>query len=379
MKNRIWFLIIVMSSLLMAPSCTGKKNETKGQEHLQHNTVQPAKTETEMITLTKRDEQYANIMVDMVKVKTMAEYTTLLGTTSFDERKITIVTSRIRGRLDKLFVRNPQEMVSTGQPLYAIYSEELLSYENELLNALKQQAQFSNMKQVMDQLVEAARKKLLLWGMTQEQVTQLEKSGEASPLITFYSPVAGTLVELSVSEGQYVEIGDPLFRLADLSQLWIEAQMYTTELRWLYEKPVITVEFDTYPNETFSAVPVFDNPSVEADQKISLVRFLISNRSLNLKPGMMAYVNIKRNEKKTVVIPKSSILIGNMITAWVKTGDGMYENRMIQLGIQNKKEVEVISGLKEGEIIVTSGAYLLNSALVLKKGAGMRGMDGMKM
>lgn len=379
MKNRTWFLIIVMSSLLMAASCTGKKNKTKGQEHSQHNTVQPAKTETDMITLTKRDERYANIMVDTVKVKTMAEYTTLLGTTSFDERKITIVTSRIRGRLDKLFVRNPQEMVSTGQPLYAIYSEELLSYENELLNALKQQAQFSNMKQVMDQLVEAARKKLLLWGMTQEQVTQLEISGEVSPLITFYSPVAGTLVELPVSEGQYVEIGDPLFRLADLSQLWIEAQMYTTELRWLYEKPVITVEFDPYPNETFSAVPVFDNPSVEADQKISLVRFLITNLGLHLKPGMMAYVNIKRNEKKTVVIPKSSILIGNMITAWVKTGDGMYENRMIQLGIQNKKEVEVISGLKEGEIIVTSGAYLLNSALVLKKGAGMPGMEGMKM
>ena len=265
-------------------------------------------------------------------------------------------------------------MVSAGQPLYAIYSEELLSYENELLNALQQQAQFSNMKQIMDQLLEAARKKLLLWGLTAEQIAQLEKTGETSPLVTFYSPVSGTLVELAVSEGQYVETGTPLFRLADLSKLWIEAQMYTTELRWLYEKPVITVEFDAYPNETFSVVPVFDNPSVEADQKISLVRFLIINRSLHLKPGMMAYVSIKRNEKKTMVIPKSSILIGNMITAWVKTGDGMYENRVIELGIQNKKEVEVVSGLKEAELIVTSGSYLLNSALVLKKGAGMPGM-----
>ena len=358
----------------MAAACTGKKSSDTKQQHSEHNAAQPAKNDMDMITLTSRDEQYVNITIDTVKVKTMAEYTTLLGTTSFDERKVTVVTSRIRGRLDKLFVRNPQEMVSTGQPLYAIYSEELLSYENELLNALQQQAQFTNMKQVMDQLVEAARKKLLLWGLTAEQIAQLESSGEASPLINFYSPVSGTLVELAVSEGQYVEIGTPLFRLADLSQLWIEAQMYTSELRWLYEKPIITVEFDAYPNETFSAVPVFDNPSVEADQKISLVRFLIINRSLHLKPGMMAYVSIKRNEKKTMVIPKSSILIGNMITAWVKTGDGMYENRVIELGIQNKKEVEVISGLKEGELIVTSGAFLLNSALVLKKGAGMPGM-----
>ena len=80
-----------------------------------------------------------------------------------------------------------------------------------------------------------------------------------------------------------------------------------------------------------------------------------------------------------LVIPKSSILIGNMITAWVKSGDGMYESRMIQLGIQNKKEVEVLNGLNKGEIIVTNGAYLLNSALILKKGAGMPGMEGMKM
>ena len=118
---------------------------------------------------------------------------------------------------------------------------------------------------------------------------------------------------------------------------------------------------------------------MEADQKISLVRFLFANKEFPIKPGMMVYVNIKRNEKRALVIPKSSILIGNMITAWVKSGDGMYENRMIRLGIQNKKEVEVLDGLKEGEIVVTSGAYLLNSALVLKNGAGMAGMDGMKM
>ncbi|WP_158085261.1 efflux RND transporter periplasmic adaptor subunit [Niastella vici] len=358
-------------------ACTDKKAANQMLEHDSHvvaTKIDSAIDMEDMIMLTKRDEQYANILVDTVKIKTIAEYTTLPGTTRFDERKITVVTSRIRGRLDKLFVRNPQQWVATGQPLYAIYSEELLSYENELLNALQQQAQFSSMKQVVDQMVEGAKKKLLLWGLTSEQISVLQKSRETSPLVTFYSPVSGTLVELSASEGQYVETGTPLFRLADLSQLWIEARIYTSELRWLHEKPSITAEFDAYPGESFTVVPVFDNPTVEADQKISLVRFMLTNRSHQLKPGMMVYVNIKRNEKKTVVIPKSAILVGNMITAWVKTGDGMYESRIIQLGVQNKKEVEVISGLKEGELIVTSGAYLLNSALVLKKGAGMEGM-----
>lgn len=372
--------IIICSTLFGIAACSNKKDEKIKLEHSAH--VAGSKDSTshaDMIRLTRRDEQYANIHLDTVKIKTMAEYTTLLGTTSFDERKITVITSRIRGRLEKLYVSNPQQWVGKGQPLYAIYSEELLSYENELLIALQQQSQFSTMKQVIDQLVEGARKKLLLWGLTSEQIAELESKREASPLVTFFSPVSGTLVELTVSEGQYVETGTQLYRIADLSQLWIETQMYTGELRWLHESPVITAEFDAYPDETVSVIPVFDNPAVEADQKISLVRFLVTNRNLRFKPGMMAYINIKRNQKRTMVIPKSAILLGNMITAWVKTGDGMYENRMIELGIQNKKEVEVISGLKEGELVVTSGSYLLNSALILKKGAGMQGMEGMKM
>lgn len=371
--------VIVYTMILGMAACSTKKGESVHLEHSQLVAAPKEVSHEDMITLTKQDEQRANITIDTVKVKAIAEYTTLLGTTSFDERNVTVLTSRIRGRLDSLFVRNPEQWVAKGQPLYAVYSEELLSYENELLNALQQQSQFNNMGQVIDQLVEGAKKKLLLWGMSGEQIAELEKKREASPVITFFSPVSGTLTDLSVSEGQYVETGTPLYRIADLSKVWVEAQMYTSELKWLNEKPVITLEFDAYPDEIFSAVPVFDNPAIESDQKISMIRVVVNNRNFKLKPGMMAYVNIKRNEKKTVVIPKSSILIGNMTTAWVKTGDGMYENRIIELGLQNKKEVEVTSGLSEGELIVTNGAYLLNSALILKKGAGMQGMEGMKM
>jgi membrane fusion protein, copper/silver efflux system len=377
MKNKILIAASLFYAALNLFSCSRK--EAAKEDHSSHNEATQDMSGMNMVTLTKRDEQYANIRIDTVKQKPIAEYTTLLGTTNFDETKVTVVTSRVRGRIDKLFARNPQQLVASGQPLYAIYSEELLSYENEYLNALQQQEQFNSMRPVIDKLIEGSKQKLLLWGISSQQLADLEKNGKASPLVTFNSPVSGTIVELPVSEGQYVETGSPLFRIADLSQLWIETQMYTNELRWLYEKPTITAEFDAYPGESFKVIPVFNNPGVEADQKISVVRFLIANRKIPIKPGMMVYVNIKRNEKRALVIPKSSILIGNMITAWVKSGDGMYESRVIQLGIQNKKEVEVLNGLKEGELIVTNGAYLLNSALVLKKGAGMPGMEGMKM
>lgn len=243
-----------------------------------------------------------------------------------------------------------------------------------MLSALQMKVESSNLGESLDQLVVAAKKKLMLWGLTNAQIEQLEKSEVASPLITFYSPVSGTLTELAVGEGQYVDEGTALFRIADMSQLWIEAQMYSSELRWLEGKTTIMVEFDDFPDEMFKVVPVFDNPALEADSKISLIRFQVENHFNKLKPGMMAYVNIRRSEKKTLVIPKRSIVVGEMISAWVKRGEGKYEKRMISLGIQNKKEVEVLSGLKVGELIVTDGAYLLNSALILKKGTGMPGM-----
>ncbi len=370
--------IITLSVMVLIGACTNNKKGTAQEQHSGAHSVSDSSGK-EIISLTVQDEKHANITVDTVRTKSMAEFSTVLGTANFDQRKITVITSRIRGRLDKLFVKNPQQYIKEGEPIYAIYSEELIAYENELLTAIQMKASPSDLQASFDQLIEAAKRKLFLLGLTYFQIEQIEKSGVASPLITFYSPVSGTLTELPVSEGQYVEEGTAMFRIADMSQLWIEAQMYVSELKWLDGRAAIQAEFDAFPGEIFRVVPVFDNPGLEADSKISLVRFQLENPSNKLKPGMMAYINIKRNEKRTMVIPKSSIVVGEMISAWVKTAKGTYENRMIRLGIQNKKEVEVLSGLKEGELIVTNGAYLLNSALILKKGTGMPGMEGMKM
>ena len=370
--------IMVLSGILLMTSCTNDKKGDDQEQHSGAHTVTDSSGK-EILSLTEQDEKHANIRIDTVRTKSMAEFSTVLGTANFDQRKITVITSRIRGRLDKLFVRNPQQYIKEGEPIYAIYSEELIAYENELLTAIQMKATPSDLQASFDQIIEAAKRKLFLLGLTNFQIELIEKSGVASPLVTFYSPVSGTLTELPVSEGQYVEEGTAMFRIADMSRLWIEAQMYVSELRWLDGGAAIQAEFDALPGEVFKVVPVFDNPSLEADSKISLVRFQVENPSNKLRPGMMAYINIKRNEKKTMVIPKSSIVVGEMISAWVKTAKGTYENRMIQLGIQNKKEVEVLSGLKEGELIVTNGAYLLNSALILKKGTGMPGMEGMDM
>ena len=225
-------------------------------------------------------------------------------------------------------------------------------------------------------MVESARRRLELWTLTEKQISEIERTGKISPLITFYSNRSGYLSELLVREGEYVEAGAALFQLADLSSLWIEAQFYSDEINYLSQSPALQIEFEAFSGERIQGEIVYASPRLEDNTKINLVRVRIDNKQNKYKPGMMAYVFLKRNEKRTLVIPKSALLIGNNITVWVETSDGMFEQHMVEIGIQNKREVEILSGLSAGDQVVTRGAFLLNSAWIVKQGGGaMEGMD----
>lgn len=363
-RNTIYIILLILT---LSASC-GKKREQAHQEHADANET--------MLSLTDQERVVANIQIDTAQIKTIFEETTLIGTAAVDERNINIVSSRVKGRIDKLFVRNPGTYVKTGDPLYSIYSEELLSYENEYLMALDENKKATTQKEITNRMVEAARRRLELWTLTEKQINKLEITKTISPLIIFYSNRSGFLSELHVREGEYVEIGSPMFWLADLSSLWIEAQLYSSEINYLRQSPTLEVEFEAFPAERIKGEIVYDNPRLEDNTKINLVRIKINNRKGNYKPGLMAYVYLKRNRKETLVIPKSALLLENFTTVWIETPDGVFEQRMVETGVSNKREVEVISGLIEGDRVVTSGAYLLNSAWKVKQGgSAMEGMD----
>lgn len=363
-RNTIYIILIILA---LAVSCSKKPNES----HEGHVDAHEA-----MLTLTEQERVVANIQIDTARIKTIFEETTLIGTAAVDERNVNIVSSRVKGRIDKLFVRNPGTYVGTGVPLYSIYSEELLSYENEYLLAINENKKATTQKEITQRMVEAARRRLELWTLTEKQINELERTKSISPLITFYSNRSGFLSELLVREGEYVEIGSPMFRLADLNSLWIETQLYSSEINYLRQSPTLEVEFEAFPGERIKGEIVYDNPRLEDNTKINLVRIKVDNKRGNYKPGLMAYVYLKRNRKETLVIPKSALLLENFTTVWIETPDGMFEQRMVRTGISNKREVEIISGLMAGDRVVTSGAYLLNSAWKVKQGGGaMEGMD----
>lgn len=362
-KKCIYFLL-----LMVVASCDKKS----GQKHQGHDGGSDA-----MLTLTDQDRVVVNLQVDRAVIKTMYEETILIGTAAIDERAINVISARVKGRIDKLFVRNPGTYVKNGDPLYSIYSEELLSYENEYLLAIDENKLATTQKEVTQRMLEAARRRLELWTLSEKQIDDLEKTKTLSPLITFSSNRSGYLSELLVREGEYIEIGSPMFRLADLKSLWIETQLYSSEVNYLRQSPTLEVEFEAFPGERIKGEIVYDNPKLEDNTKINLVRIKVNNQKGNYKPGMMAYVFFKRNQRKTLVIPKSALLIENNIIVWTETSDGMFEQRMVEIGIQNKREVEILSGLSPGDKVVTHGGFLLNSAWKVKQGGGA--MEGMKM
>jgi membrane fusion protein, copper/silver efflux system len=322
-----------------------------------------------MVMLNVEKQILANITIDTVKSTIIKSQTTFVGKASANENKATIITARVKGRIDRLFVRQEGEQIITGQALYSIYSEALLADQNDYLSAIRQRNKFSAQQAMVKELIQAGRKKLQLWGMNEDQINKLEPSQEASALITYHSDYSGFITKLFVNEGEYTEIGKPLFQLTDLGTVWIEAEVYPDEVKYLNDQTEASIKIEALPQETFKGRIVFENPALEDNSKINLVRFWVNNGRGLIKPGMMARVTIDYNPKETLVVPKEALLIGIMKMLWVEVEPGMYEGRTVETGIENKSFVEILSGLKEGDRVVTSGAYLLNSEFILKNGA----------
>ena len=326
------------------------------------------------VTLDDRGRLLIGIETDTVKMQTLHESNNLLGVAQVNENDIKVITSRVKGRIDQLFIRNPGDPVKAGQALYSIYSEELLADQKDYLSTISSVNEFGSQKDLVMRLTKAAREKLKRWDMTDAQVDQLAKNKKTYALMTYSSPASGYLSVLNVSEGQYVEIGSPLFQIASLNSVWVETQVFANEVKYLYDSPEVSIEFAAIPGKMFSAKLEFVTPSLEENKKINLARFRINNESKMVKPGMMAYVQFKREGKSTVVVPKSAVLYGKFRTVWVETAPNMFEFRMVKLGLENKSQVEITEGVNPGDIVVTRGSYLLNSAYIYKSGSGMQGM-----
>lgn len=393
------YIIIIISALFVFASCKNKKATLVNKDeyytcsmhpqimqdkpgtcpicHMDLIVVKKTNTAADEIMLNDEQIRLGNIQTDTIRNGMIGDKVILTATLNTDESKVNSVNARIMGRIDRLYFKNMGDYVPKGAHLYDLYSEELNNAKQEYIAALEKQQTLDNSIIDFNRLLQSARMKLLLWGMSEAQVNELGKSKKSSSLTSFYSNESGFITELPVMEGQYVSEGSTIVKLANLSSLWAEAQVYTSQLSAIDLKGTATVQFPDIPGKEWKGKIEFANPEIVSDSRLNLVRVSIPNPNGLLKPGMPAYVIIKSKELNTLTLPSDAVLRdGKMDIVWVQSGKNRYKMKMVQTGMETGDRLEIKSGLQNGDVVVTRGAYLLNSEFVFKKGAdAMGGMD----
>ncbi|HEY8782179.1 MAG TPA: efflux RND transporter periplasmic adaptor subunit [Mucilaginibacter sp.] len=333
------------------------------------------------IVLTAAQLQLGGIQVDTVREENTGNEKTLTGTVTTDENKAEELSARIAGRIQQLFVRATGEKITTGQPVYSIYSEDLLESEKEYLLAKQQQKVLHNPDVDYKQLISAAENKLLLWGISPSQIRNLDASGKAAATVNILSKISGTVSDIAVHEGDYVTEGMLILKTQALNTLWVEAQLYANETGYFKEHDQVKVSFPDLGGQPISGKVEFINPELSsAASKVDLVRISIPNPQGLIRPGMLAYITISGGNRRSLSVPASAILSdANGDRVWIRNTDDSFSMRMIKTGPGNSSYVPVLSGLSAGDMVVTNGAYLLNSEYVFKNGDDNKGMGGMKM
>jgi len=330
------------------------------------------------VVLSDQQMQLGGIRLDTVGASVLGDRMLLAGTVSTDETRSSTVTGRITGRIEKLYFKETAAYIRKGDKLYDLYSEELNNAKQEYLLALDRVETLKGGLVDLRQLATAAHNKLLLWGMSEGQVAELARTRQAPTTTSFYSPVSGYISAIESHEGDYLSAGTVVIRVADISSVLVEAQVYTSQLPYLDRNGSVTIRFPDLPGKEFTGKISLVNPELDPDQRISLVRIALKNPTGLLKPGMAAGVTITGGARSSLTLPESAVLrlpAGDMV--WVQAGHDRFRPVMVQTGQESGGRIEVRAGLQPGDVVVSEGAYLVNSEYSLKHRTDA--MAGMKM
>ena len=319
--------------------------------------------------LDERQRSLANITTMAVGLQGFHTYKQLNGRLVVNPEKTEYISSRVSGRLDRLYVRQTGEKITKGQPLYQIYSEQLASLQQEYLLALEQAAQFPGDK-TFGQILKSSRQKLSLYGQTEGQIKALQNSKKTNANITFMAPEHGVVAEISVTEGQYVSEGSPLMRLEGYQSLWVEADIYPSEAGSIKEGQQVKVVIPGWEDQPQLVTIKFMNPALQANTQVIKLRAAMPNLNNQWQPGLQANVFLPAESKGDAInLPVDAVIrSGKGAHVWIEKEKGKFEPRIVKTGIESFDTVEIKDGLQAGDQVVITGAYLLYSEYILKKG-----------
>ncbi len=330
------------------------------------------------VKLTDEQIQLGNITTDTIRNEAIGDQIVLTAALNIDQRKINAVSARVMGRIERLYFKNIGDYVKKGDKLFDIYSEELNDAKQEYLLALNKQKTIDTSLINFNAIIQSAKNKLVLWGLSENQIKEIAAKKNTTSITTFYSPTSGYITTLDIKEGEYVQEGGTIVRISDLSTLWAEAQVYSSQLSQIAMNAIANIQFPDLPGKEVNGTIEFVNPEINPQTRITLLRVTVPNSQNILKPGMPAYVILKEKKISTLTLPSDAVLRSKTgASVWIQTPNHAFKNRMVELGVEEGERVQIKSGLHAGDVIVITGAYLLNSEFIFKKGANP--MAGMKM
>ncbi len=321
--------------------------------------------DTDAVHLTKEAAALANVMTSIVSKQKPVKEIRLYGKVQADERMLQSQVSHVSGRIEALFVNFTGEPVKRGQVLAQVYSPELISAQQELIEA-------SRTKDTQPAIYEAAKERMRQWKITDDQIVSIENSGVTQSLVDVVSNTNGIVISKLVNTGTYISQGTPLFEVADLSRLWVLFDAYESDLQFLRKGEKLTFTLEAFPGEKYSGTMVFIDPVIDPLTRVAKVRVETENKSGKLKPEMFVTGIVSttlREFNNYLVIPKSAVLwTGKRSIVYVKQAtadEPVFRMREIELGPMLGESFVVASGLSEGEEIVTNGTFSVDAAAQL--------------
>jgi membrane fusion protein, copper/silver efflux system len=337
------------------------------------------------VSIDSRRQQLMGVRMAPARRVSLTHTIRTTGNVRADESRQTDVNLKVEGWIRDLYVDYTGQAVKNGQPLFTLYSPDLYTSEQEYILALKsrdqmQSSQIAEARDRADQLVASARQRLVLWGVPAEEIKALEDRREPQNAVVFRSPVDGVVMDKQAVKGAHIMPGQTLYKIADFSTVWIEADVYEAEMPLVRVGARAIVTLDAYPGERFTGRVIYIYPYVDEKSRTNKVRYQFANRGGRLKPGM--YANVEINAASPggavaaagIVVPADAVLdSGAEQVVFVAKGDGYFEPRRVKAGRRLGADIEIIEGIKEGEQVATQATFLLDSESQLR--ASLQGFD----
>lgn len=338
------------------------------------------------VTLTAEQARRIGVTYAVATIGALGKEVRVVGQITSDETRLQTIAPKIDGFVERLLVNATGQAVSRGQPLLTVYSPMLVQAQEELLLAKRLQGDVAagsgEAQRSASDLLESARRRLAYWDIPAVEIAAIERSGQVRKTLTLRSPATGYVLEKNVVAGQRIMAGDALYRVADLSTVWVEGDVFEQDLATVRLGQTVHADFQALPGEHRMGRISYVHPTLNPETRTARVRVVLPNGDLRLKPGMYATLRIAGTERANVLtVPRAAVLsTGERNLVFVREANGQLAPREVALGLASDERVEVLRGLAAGETVVASATFLVDAESNLGKAVGGMGdMPGMDM